>query len=79
MAIEDLPPFILDHYEVHEWRHASAVLARDFPAEWEDIIAVLASFRLRKSAIAVAGGNKSKVADEIDAAFRARGWISRQS
>lgn len=78
MAIDDLPSFIRDHYEVHEWRHASAVLARDFPREWEDIIHVLSEFRLRKSAIIVGGGNKSKVADEVDAGFRKRGWEEKQ-
>jgi len=78
VAIADLPPFILEHYEVHEWRHASAVLTRDFPEEWDDIIEVLTSFRLRKSAIAVGGGNKSRVADEIDTAFSSRGWEEKQ-
>jgi hypothetical protein len=78
VALDDLPAYILQNYEIHEWRHASAVLARDFPHEWDDIIGVLTEFRLRKSAIAIGGGNKSKVADEIDAGFRTRGWVEKQ-
>lgn len=78
MALHDMPPFVRDHYEIHEWRHASAVLMRDFPAEWADIVHVLTGFRLRKSAIAVAGGSKSDVAQEIDDAFAARGWVEKQ-
>ncbi len=78
MAISDLPAFIREHYEIHEWRHASAVLARDFPEEWRDIIDVLTLFRLKKSAITVGGGNKSDVAEGIDKAFQARGWIEKQ-
>ena len=41
-------------------------------------MAVLTEFRLKKSAITVGGGNKSKVADAIDDAFRARGWEAKQ-
>jgi hypothetical protein len=78
VAITDLPEFIREHYEVREWRHASAVLARDFPDEWADIIEVLSSFTLRRSHIAVGGGNKSPVADALDQAFAARGWSAKQ-
>ena len=73
MAINDLPEFIRTSYEVHEWRHASAVLERDFAQEWQDIIEVLTGFRLRKSHIVVGGGNKSRVAGWLDEAFDARG------
>lgn len=74
MTLTNLPDFILRHYEIYEWRHASAVLASDFPDELGDIIDVLSSFRLRKSAITVGGGNKSEGASEIDAHFYNLGW-----
>ena len=78
MTIEDLPNIIREYYEVREWRHASAVLARDFPAEWRDLIAVLTGFRLKKSAVMMSGGNKSSIANDVDAAFAARGWVEKQ-
>jgi hypothetical protein len=78
MAMNDLPDFVRDHYECHEWRHASAVLAKDFPVEWADLIAVLTGFRLLKSHIIVGGGGKSKVSASIDQAFTARGWAERK-
>jgi hypothetical protein len=78
MALAGVAPFIREHYEIHEWRHALAVLATDFPQEWQDIQEVLTDFRLLKSAIAVGGGNKSKVAGAIDEAFVARGWHEHQ-
>ena len=53
MSIELLPEFLRTHYEVHEWRHAIAILRDDFPNEWQDIIEVLTSFRLLKSHIRV--------------------------
>lgn len=74
MAIETFPEFIREHYEIHEVRHASAVLERDFPREWQDIIEVLTAFRLPKSYIVTPGGSKSQISAELDAGFAARGW-----
>ncbi len=74
MGIDLLPEFIRVHYEVHEWKHACAVLATDFPSEWQDIVVVLSEFRLRQSAIAEPGGQRSVVARDFDTAFTSRGW-----
>ena len=74
MSINSLPSFILDNYEVHEWKHASAILSTDFPEQWNDIIAVLSDFRLSKSHVIAGGGGKSKVAGALDGAFTKRGW-----
>jgi hypothetical protein len=78
VAISDTPEFVQENYEIHEWRHASAVLYKDFRSEWDDIMTVLTEFRLYKSHITVGGGNKSRVADSIDIAFAQRGWIEKQ-
>lgn len=78
VAISDMPKFIQDHYEIHEWRHASAILYKDFPQEWQDIMEVLQSFRLYKSHVIVGGGNKSLVAELIDNSFRVKGWEEKQ-
>lgn len=72
--IDQLPKFIRDHYEVHEWRHALAILRSDFPAEYEDIIDVLRRFRLYKSWINTPGGRKSKVSEWIDSELFKHGW-----
>lgn len=78
MPLDLLPQFVRDNYELHEWRHASSILCHDFPAEFEDICDVLANFRVKHSHIATAGGRKSKVAESIDNAFTARGWVEKQ-
>ena len=78
MTTNLLPSFLLKNYEVHEWQHACAILNRDFPAEWKDIVDVLTKFRFRKSWINVGGGRKSKVSEAIDTALYARGWIEKQ-
>lgn len=46
MGIELLPEFLQANYEVHEWKHACAILKGDFPGEWENIIEVLTGFRV---------------------------------
>lgn len=77
MTFDDFPQFIREYYEIHEWRHASAILVKDFLQEWQDLVTVLSSFRLHKSFIATPGGSKSKVALALDNAFYARGWIEK--
>lgn len=77
MGTELLPPFVTDHYEVHEWKHACAILKNDFPNEWEDLIEMLEAFRLKKSWITVGGGRKSKVSGWIDSFLYDRGWVEK--
>lgn len=78
MGVDLLPQFIRDNYEVHEWKHACAILRDDFPGEWDDIVEVLTNFRWYRSWIAVGGGSKSKVASAIDSALYAREWVERK-
>lgn len=76
--ITDIPKFVRDNWEVHEWRHASAVMFKDFPDEWKDLMSILTAFRLKKSWITVGGGNKSPISTGIDAEFASRGWVEKQ-
>lgn len=72
-----IPDSIREKYEVHEWRHACAILKNDFPDEWNDILALLEQFRLCKSWITIGGGSKSSVSNAIDRFLYARGWIEK--
>jgi hypothetical protein len=78
MAIDLLPQFIRDTYEVHEWKHACAILHNDFPEQWIDLCELLAQFRLKKSWITVGGGRKSKVSEDIDSFLYRRHWVEKQ-
>lgn len=73
-----LPKFIRDNYICKEWKHASAVMASDFPNEWKDLIDVLTRFRLRHEWIEVPGKNKSKVSKWVDSELYSKGWIEKQ-
>ena len=77
MGIELLPEFIRDYYEVHEWKHACAVLSQDFPSEWTDILDVFTRFRLRRQWIAKRGGNKTKLSAWIDSQLYEKGWVEK--
>jgi hypothetical protein len=79
LCIESLPDDIRSRYEIHEWRHACAILKNDYPAEYADIIDVLRSFQLHRSHIIEPGGRKSKVAEAIDSRFYSKTppWIER--
>lgn len=78
MLRDRLPQFVLENYESHEWKHASAILSQDFPREWEDLLALLMNLRLRKSWVDKGGGNKSKLASWVDAFLTSRGWVEKQ-
>ena len=74
MSTEQLPDFIAKNYEVHEWRHALAILRQDFPGEFAEICDVLNRFRLQRSWVTVGGGRKSKVSEWIDSELLKLGW-----
>jgi hypothetical protein len=77
MSIELLPETIRQDYEVHEWKHSTAILKEDFPQEWDDLLAVLEAFRLHRSWITEPGGSKSRVAGFIDSFLAERGWVEK--
>lgn len=77
MSIDLLPRWIRDNYEVHEWKHACAVLNSDFPTEWADIIHILREFRLPKSSILAPGGGLSPISKWFNEAFCNRGWVEK--
>lgn len=76
-SITLLPQFIRSHYEVHEWKHACAVLKGDFPDEWNDIIHILRDFRLPKSNILTPGGGLSPISQWFNKAFFKHGWVEK--
>ncbi len=47
------------------------------PVEWADILAALADFKLLRSDILKPGGRKSGIAEKIDSALAARGWLEK--
>ncbi|MGO8760943.1 MAG: BglII/BstYI family type II restriction endonuclease [Desulfobaccales bacterium] len=77
MAIGNLPEFIRKNYEVHEWKHASAILESDFPAEWQELINILKDFRLKRTDVLAPGGGLSPISQWFDQAFKRRHWVEK--
>jgi hypothetical protein len=78
MSTEHLVPADLrDLYLVKEWRNAAGVLSTACPDEWQEIVEVLRKFRLLRSNILVAGGGFSPISQQVDGAFKQRGWKER--
>lgn len=69
-----IPADILAAYEVHEWRNAAGVMSTARPAEWDDLLFVLRTFRLYHDEVVAAGGNKSPISRRLDSLFTSRGW-----
>ncbi|NUQ82035.1 MAG: restriction endonuclease [Bacteroidetes bacterium] len=76
--MSDFPTDIQENYELHEWKHSIAILKNDFPDEWNDIIDLLRSFKLKRTYITTPGGRKSEVANYIDKFLGDRGWVEKQ-
>lgn len=74
MVVSVVPEDIQKAYELHEWRHAWAVLATDFPEEFNELIKVLREFKLKSSYIIVGGGNKGPIAKDLDQKLGSLGW-----
>lgn len=73
-ASESFPAFIRTHYEIHQWKHACAILKGDFTDEWKSIIDVLSQFRLHKSDIVAPGGGLSPISQWFNNVFKQNGW-----
>jgi hypothetical protein len=77
MAIDRLPEYVRENYEIHEWKHASAILESDFPQEWQEIIGVLSEFRLKRSDVLAPGGGLSPISQWFNRLFQHRGWVEK--
>jgi hypothetical protein len=78
MGVNLIPGNIHAGYEIHEWRHATAILRYEFPGEFKDVVDVLGSFRLLKSYIDTGGGRKSQVSAFIDSELYKRAWVEKR-
>lgn len=78
MGLDLFPDVLHEKYEIHEWKHATAILKNDFPSEWRDIISLLSAFKLKRSWLTEGGGRKSKVSEFIDSFLYKVGWAEKE-
>lgn len=58
MGLDLIPAPLHAKYQLAEYDHACAILARDFPAEFQDILDCMDAFVLKKTAILTPGGGR---------------------
>lgn len=78
MAFADyLPQDIRERYEIHDYRHAAAILSSEFNEEFQEIITALREFRLTEKDITDPGKNKSQIPKNISLVLDPLGWAER--
>lgn len=70
-----IPRVISALYEVHDFHHAAAILAKEFPTEFGDLCGALTKFRLTHEDILEAGGNESRIPKKLSDVLRPLGWV----
>jgi CRISPR-associated protein Csd2 len=78
MSRQHLPKDVLDLYEVHDFHHASAILAGDFPEEFADLVSALRQFRFSEEQVRKPGGSESEMPRTFSALLRPKGWEVRK-
>ena len=75
MIWEDyIPQGINDLYEIHDFKHAAAILANEFPNEARDLFDALLRFRLTDEEVKKPGGNESDIPKKFSGILRPLGW-----
>ena len=69
-----IPEDIRQLYEIHDYRHAAAILACEFPEEYADVYQALRTFRFTEEQIIEAGKNESQIPKGFSKILRPLGW-----
>lgn len=71
---EHIPPDIAELYEIHDYKHAAAILASEFPNEFKELCEALRKFRFTVEDIKLAGGNESLIPKKYSKILTPMGW-----
>lgn len=69
-----IPDDIQELYEVHDFKHAAAILALEFPEEFHEVCETLRNFRFSVQDILEAGGSESHIPKIFSRIIRPMGW-----
>jgi CRISPR-associated protein Csd2 len=75
---EYIPEDIASLYEVHDFKHAAAILRNEFLEEFEEICFALRNFKLPVEDVKESGGNESKIPKKFSELLRPKGWEEKQ-
>lgn len=69
-----LPEDVKQLYEIHDYRHAAAILCNEYPSEFHEVIGALRTLRITVQDIIEPGGNESRIPRIVSEIMRPLGW-----
>lgn len=76
--IDYIPTDIQALYEIHDFKHAAAILKNEFPDEFTEICEALRGFKLTEANITDKGGRESQIPKNVSTILRPKGWSEGQ-
>jgi len=76
--LDYIPTDIANLYEIHDYHHAAAILAKEYPEEFADICRALREFKLKREDITKPGGSESDIPKKMSKILRPLGWEERK-
>lgn len=73
-----IPEDIAQKYEIHDFKHAAAILFNEFKQQFDEVIHVLRQFYITKEDIIARGGNESTIPKKFSEILRPLGWEEKQ-
>ena len=73
-----IPVDIADLYEIHDFKHAAAILANEFPNEARELYQALRTFRFSLEDIKKPGGNESDFPKKFSKLLRPQHWKEKK-
>lgn len=64
-----IPEVVREKFEIYSYRGAAAVLAQNFPDQFNEIISALTDLKITKTMIRTPGGSKGPIAKYVDTLF----------
>jgi len=71
-----VPSSVRDKFEFHNYNHALEIITQAFSGEWQDVLAVLESFKLSVTDLSEAGGSETKIPGKFESILYPRKWKS---
>lgn len=75
--LEYIPWEVQQLYEIHDFKHAAAILSKEFPGEFFEVCTVLREFHLTKTDIMTPGGNESRIPKMFASILKPLGWSEK--
>ena len=75
---DHIPEDISNFYEIHDFKHAAAILATEFREEFQEVCTALRNFRFTEEDIIIGGGNESNIPKKFSNILRPMGWKAEQ-